>query len=231
MFQFCEVFKSGDISSSGVVFFFCAHLTFFFHIFFSKGFLFVSFAHTRSSSALKFLKQVFLSNSLFSIVRVFSNFLHEFIGSISFHAVKETLYTEPKSFVWSWILKASLSLPGAYLVLVSVVMRTAIRAFCTRHRKVCVWVCMYEWLCIVVQVNTIFSTPTHLGCVLYVKERVWYSKSTSLHTYFIAHYHVNALYLLGLATGKQGGFCSSCQGLRPTGPNVVLFCIGTIHRS
>lgn len=66
--------------------------------------------------------------------------------SLSLSLLKKACILLPESFVGSKILNASRSLPGARLVTVSLVMRPAIRRFCTRHRAVCYCVCMFVWL-------------------------------------------------------------------------------------
>jgi len=124
------------------------------------------------------------------------------------------------------MLNASLSLPGARLVPVSLVMRPAIRPFCTRHWgacdlsvRVCATTSVYSrYVCVCVLLPICLKTRP-------VCEARGKQASTM---YSLAHYDANALCFLSTCLCQTRGALFSPPGLG--GPNLVRLCPGTAHQ-
>lgn len=122
------------------------------------------------------------------------------------------------------MLNASQSLPGARLILVSLVMRPAIRPFCTRHWGVCDGVLMFVRLhqCVFVSAYSRFvwfmcvcicvlADPPHIPppCVKTCTVSEGEKAATCIRSLVIMW----MLYVSRQhASAKQGGPCSPCQG-------------------
>lgn len=131
------------------------------------------------------------------------------------------------------MLNASLSLPGARLAPVSLVMRPVIRPFCTRHWGVCDWVCTYVWLRVCVSAQWICvcvcvcSSLSVWGYVLYVRNR----KRSSMRDIGLLECECTMFPVNMLLPNKRAPvLCARAGAPQRAGCNVVQFCSGTIQQ-
>lgn len=143
------------------------------------------------------------------------------------------------------MLNASQSLPGARLILVSLVMRPAIRPFCTRHWGVCdgglmfvrlhqcVFVSAYSrfvwFMCVCICV--LADPPPHPTPLCKDVYCIWGRESSDM--YSLSRYHVNALCFPSTCLCQTRGPLFSLPGLEWThgpGPRAAPFFAGTIHQ-
>lgn len=127
------------------------------------------------------------------------------------------------------MLNASLSLPGARLAPVSLVMRPAIRPVCTRHWGVCETLCAFVclFLCVCVSGYTRF---VHVLPLVYLKTcTVGEGKQGSARdTYSLAHYHVNALCFLSTCLCQTRGPLFSLPGLKRHSGQAPTWCVSAL---